>query len=98
MARRAHEEQHRKGQPESHPCSQATYLRHLRCFRRHRGAFCRVLIRWTEENATKGAAMPPEAAKMAQVSRLAAGVGFWLSFPMLFFMGAASHYAMFGAR
>jgi uncharacterized membrane protein len=56
------------------------------------------LIRWTEESATKGAAMPPEAAKMARLSFLAARVGFWLSFPMLFFMGAASHYAIFGAR
>ena len=56
------------------------------------------LIRWTDESATKGTAMPAEAARMAQVSRLAAGVGFWLSFPMLFFMGAASHYAIFAAR
>ena len=35
---------------------------------------------------------------MQRLSSLASGVGFWLSFPMLFFMGAASHYAMFGGR
>jgi len=56
------------------------------------------IIRWTEEGVTKGTAMPPEAAKMAHISMLASRVGFWLSFPMLFFMGAASHYAMFGGR
>ena len=56
------------------------------------------LIRWTEESATKGTLMPPESAKMARLAHLCAQVNFWLSFPMLFFMGAASHYALFGAR
>jgi uncharacterized membrane protein len=56
------------------------------------------IIRWTEENATKGTAMPPEAAKMARLSFLCARLSFWVSFPMLFFMGAASHYAIFTAR
>jgi len=56
------------------------------------------IIRWTEESATKGTAMPPEAASKARLSFLAAAVSFWLSFPMLFFMGAASHYAMFASR
>jgi uncharacterized membrane protein len=56
------------------------------------------IIRWTEENATKGTPIPPEAAKMARLSHLCAQVGFWVSFPMLFFMGAASHYAMFATR
>lgn len=56
------------------------------------------IIRWTEESAAKGTAMPPEAAKMARLSNLCARVSFWLSFPMLFFMGAASHYALFAAR
>jgi len=56
------------------------------------------IIRWTEESATKGKAMPPEAAKMARLSLLCARVNFWLSFPMLFFMGAASHYAIFATR
>jgi len=56
------------------------------------------IIRWTEESAAKSTAMPPEAAKKARLSFLAACVSFWLSFPMLFFMGAASHYAIFAAR
>ncbi len=56
------------------------------------------IIRWTEESAAKGTAMPAEAAEMARLSLLASRVGFWLSFPMLFFMGAASHYAIFTAR
>ena len=56
------------------------------------------IIRWTEEYAAKGTPIPPEAAKMARLSHLCAGVSFWVSFPMLFFMGAASHYPLFVAR
>ena len=56
------------------------------------------IIRWTEESAAKGTAMPPEAAKAAQLSLLCSRVNFWLSFPMLFFMGAASHYILFAGR
>jgi uncharacterized membrane protein len=56
------------------------------------------IIRWTEESAAKGTAMPPDAAKLARLSFLCSRVNFWLSFPMLFFMGAASHYIMFDAR
>ncbi len=55
------------------------------------------LIRWTEATS-KGTAMPAEAAKIARLSFLVSRVNFWLSFPMLFFMGAASHYIMFAAR
>ena len=55
------------------------------------------IIRSTEA-AAKGAAMPPEAATLARLSFLVSRVNFWLSFPMLFFMGAASHYIMFSAR
>jgi uncharacterized membrane protein len=54
------------------------------------------IIRWTSENTTKNAAMPAEAVKTARLSFLASRLNFWLSFPMLFFMGAASHYIMFG--
>jgi uncharacterized membrane protein len=56
------------------------------------------IIRWTEDSATKGTAMPPEAAKVARLSMLAARLSFWLSFPMLFFMGAASHYIVFAGH
>ena len=55
------------------------------------------IIRWTGESAAKGTAMPPEAAKVARLSFLASRLNFWLSFPMLFFMGAASHYILFAA-
>jgi len=36
--------------------------------------------------------MPAEAARLARWAFLASRVGFWLSFPMLFFMAAAEHY------
>jgi uncharacterized membrane protein len=55
-------------------------------------------IRWTEESVAKGTAMPSEAAKAARLSFLCARLNFWLSFPMLFFMGASSHYMMFVGR
>jgi uncharacterized membrane protein len=55
------------------------------------------MIRWTEA-AAEGAPMPPEAAKTARLAFLVSRVNFWLSFPMLFFMGAASHYLMFVQR
>jgi uncharacterized membrane protein len=50
------------------------------------------LIIWTRASAEQGTPMPPEAARLARWSFLASRVGFWLSFPMLFFMGAAEHY------
>lgn len=56
------------------------------------------IIRWTEESVAKGSAMPPEAAKIARLGFLSSRLNFWLSFPMLFFMGAASHYMMFVGR
>ncbi len=55
------------------------------------------MIRWTEA-AAKGTPMPAEAAKLARLSLVTSRVNFWLSFPMLFFMGAASHYIMFASR
>jgi len=50
------------------------------------------LITWTRTSAEQGAPMPPEAERMARWAYIASRVGFWLSFPMLFFMGAAEHY------
>lgn len=52
------------------------------------------LIRWTEA-AARGEALPPEYGKTARLAYLTSRVNFWLSFPMLFFMGAASHYILF---
>lgn len=50
------------------------------------------LIAWTRASVEEGVAMPPEAERMARWAFLASRAGFWLSFPMLFFMGAAEHY------
>jgi uncharacterized membrane protein len=50
------------------------------------------LIEWTRLYAEHGTPMPPEAERLARWGYIASRVGFWLSFPMLFFMGAADHY------
>jgi uncharacterized membrane protein len=50
------------------------------------------LIFWTRAAAEHGASMPPEADHLMRWNYLTARTSFWLSFPMLFFMGAASHY------
>ncbi len=54
------------------------------------------IIAWTKANAEQGTPMPPEAAKLGRRAFLASRTNAWLSIPMLFFMGAASHYPMFG--
>jgi len=51
------------------------------------------LIAWTRASVEQGTPMPPEAARLARWAFIASRVGFWLSFPMLFFMGAADHYS-----
>ena len=56
------------------------------------------LIRWNEAALADGSPIPAEAAKYAQISSAVARVSFWVSFPMLFFMGASSHYLMFVRR
>jgi len=50
------------------------------------------LIAWTRASAENGTPMPPEAERMRAWSNFAARTAFWISFPMLFFMGAADHY------
>lgn len=54
------------------------------------------IIAWAYDNAEKGVAVPPENAKLARRAFLASRMNTWLSIPMLFFMGAASHYSLFG--
>ncbi len=54
------------------------------------------LIAWTRAAAERGTPMPPEADRLARWSFLASRVGFWLSFPMLFFMAAAEHFPFLG--
>jgi len=53
------------------------------------------LIAWTRAANEQGTPMPAEAEYMMRWTFLAARTGLWLSFPMLFLMGAASHYPMF---
>jgi uncharacterized membrane protein len=54
------------------------------------------LIAWTKANAENGTPMPEESKRIARMAFLASRTNFYLSFPLLFFMGAASHYPMFG--
>jgi uncharacterized membrane protein len=53
------------------------------------------IIGWSAAAVTEGTPMPSEAARMSQLASVVAKVNFWVSFPMLFFMGASSHYGMF---
>ena len=50
------------------------------------------LIRWMRASAEQGTPMPGEAERLMRWGFITARASFWLSFPMLFFMGAASHY------
>lgn len=50
------------------------------------------LILWMRASAEQGTPMPPEAERMMRWGFITARASLWLSFPMLFFMGAASHY------
>ena len=53
------------------------------------------IIRWNAAALADGSALPPEARTAAKVAAAVAGLSFWVSLPMLFFMGAASHYTIF---
>jgi uncharacterized membrane protein len=50
------------------------------------------LIQWSSQTAADGSPMPPDAAKLRNWGNFAGRVAFYISFPMLFFMGAAEHY------
>ena len=54
------------------------------------------IIHWTAENAKNGTPMPDKAKGMARQALLTSRANAWLSLPLLFLMGAASHYPMFG--
>jgi uncharacterized membrane protein len=54
------------------------------------------LIQWTKDNAEHGTPMPEKSKRMARMAFLASRTNAYLSIPLLFFMGAASHYPMFG--
>lgn len=53
------------------------------------------VIRWTEINVANGTPLPPEAQKAARLAFLVSRINFVLAFPVLFFMGVASHYPLF---
>jgi uncharacterized membrane protein len=53
------------------------------------------LIAWTKANAENGTPMPEKSARMARMAFLTSRISAWLTVPLLFFMGAASHYPMF---
>jgi uncharacterized membrane protein len=50
------------------------------------------LIAWTRAAAEQGTPLPPDAERLMRWTFLTARTSLWLSFPMLFFMGASSHY------
>lgn len=54
------------------------------------------LIQWTRDNATNGTPMPEKAKAMTRQAFLVSRANAYLSVVLLFFMGAASHYPMFG--
>ncbi len=54
------------------------------------------IIHWTRDNAANGTPIPDQAKTMARQAFLASRANAILSIVMLFFMGAASHYPMFG--
>ncbi len=54
------------------------------------------LIGWHTAFAANGTAIPAEAAALGRMAFLASRTNFWLSFPLLFLMGAASHWPAFG--
>jgi uncharacterized membrane protein len=54
------------------------------------------LIQRTRENAANGTPIPEKSERMARMAFLTSRANAFLSIPLLFFMGAASHYPMFG--
>jgi len=53
------------------------------------------LIAWTKANAENSVPIPEQSQRMARISFLTARISAYLSIPLLFFMGAATHYTMF---
>ncbi len=54
------------------------------------------IIQWTKENAASATPMPEKAKYLGRQAFLTSRASFLMSFPLLFLMGAASHYPMFG--
>jgi uncharacterized membrane protein len=58
--------------------------------------FQKKIIAWTKANAANGTPIPDAAKTLARQAFLASRTNAYLSLPMLFLMGASSHYPMFG--
>jgi uncharacterized membrane protein len=56
------------------------------------------LIAWHRAAVQQGAPLPPEAVVLARRAYLASRMGFWLSFPLLFFMAASAHYPFLSGK
>jgi uncharacterized membrane protein len=56
------------------------------------------LIAWHTAAAREGTPLPAEAAAIARRAYLASRLGFWLSFPLLFFMAASAHYPFLSGK
>lgn len=54
------------------------------------------ILRWMEASGASGSPMPPEAAALGRQAALTSRYSFYLTFAIVFFMGAASHFPMFG--
>jgi uncharacterized membrane protein len=54
------------------------------------------IIQWTRDNALNGTPIPEQSKRMARQAFLVSRANAWLSLPLLFFMGAASHYPILG--
>jgi uncharacterized membrane protein len=52
------------------------------------------ILRWMQ--SATGASMPPELTVLSRQSALASRFSFYLTFVIIFFMGAASHFPLFG--
>jgi uncharacterized membrane protein len=56
------------------------------------------VIAWTKANVEQGTPIPPESAKLARIGFKASRANAWLSIPMLFFMGASSHFPFLSGK
>src|SRR5579872_4895852 len=54
------------------------------------------IILWTRAFAEQGTPIPEKAQRMARQSFLVSQISAWLTLPLLFFMGAASHFLILG--
>lgn len=54
------------------------------------------IILWTRALAEQGTPMPEKAQRMSRQAFLVSQISAWLTLPLLFFMGAASHFPILG--